>query len=120
MQPERQISLALAMIGGALVIPEYARAARTPPSTPGVSLIVGAVLGALGIFGGCLMAMDYSPRSARVLRIGLWTTVGLAFTGALLIGAAHSTTWGLRVGMGAAALLPLVGPLFVFTRRDNA
>jgi hypothetical protein len=60
MQQERQISLALAMVGGALVIPEYARGAHTPPSMPGISLIIGAVLGALSIFGGCLMAMDYS------------------------------------------------------------
>src|SRR2546425_5302573 len=120
MQPERQISIAFTGIGAALVIPEYVALSHHQHATPGTGLVIGAVLGALGVFGGSLMASGHSARSARALGIALWILVGLAFSGAVLLGAVHSASWGSRVVFGLAGLLPLVGPSVVLARRDRS
>ena|SRR3989475_236692 len=118
MQPERQIAIAFTGVAAALVIPEYLALSHHQPAAPGVGLVVGAVLGALGVFGGSLMAAGHPARSARALGFGLWIVVGLAFSGAVLTGAVHSASWGRRVVFGLAGLLPLVGPIVLLARRD--
>src|SRR5579864_5361048 len=97
MQPERQVSIALAAVGAALVFPQYPAASHGPPLTPGVGLVIGGVLGALGVLLGSLVAIDHSARIARVLGVGFWVVVGLALSGGVFLGATHSPTWGLRL-----------------------
>lgn len=120
MQPERQISVALVGIGAALVIPEYLALSRHQSLTPGASLAVGAVLGAIGVFGGSLVAVGHPARSARILGLALWILIGLAFSGAAIIGAVHSAGWVGRFVFGLAGLLPLAGPVVVMALRDRS
>ncbi|HYK82471.1 MAG TPA: hypothetical protein VEU55_04950 [Gemmatimonadales bacterium] len=120
MQPERQISVALTGIGAALVIPEYLALSRHQNVAPGAGLFVGAVVGALGVFGGSLVASGHPARSARVLGMAIWVVIGLAFSGAVFVAAVHSAFWGRRLVFGVVGLLPLVGPILVAARRDRA
>ncbi len=120
MQPERQISIAFTGIAAVLVIPEYIALSHHQHATPGAGLVVGAVLGALGVFGGSLIVAGHSKRAARALGFGLCILIGLAFSGAALFGAVHSPSWGRRVVFGLAGLLPLVGPILVLTRHDRS
>ncbi len=117
MQPERQISVAFTVVAAALVIPEYIAVSHHQHATPGAVLVVGAVLGALGVFGGSLIVAGYSERAARAFGFGVCILIGLAFSGAVLFAAVHSPSWGRRVVFGLAGLLPLVGPILVLTRR---
>ena len=120
MQPERQISIAFTGIAAALIIPEYVAVSRHQPVTLGVGVVVGAVLGALGVFGGSLMAVEHSSRSARVLGLAVWILISLGFSGAAFVGAAHGAGWWPRTVFGLAGLLPLLGPIVVLARRDQA
>jgi hypothetical protein len=120
MQPERQVSIAFAGIGAALVIPELVGLTRHPPTTPGGLLLTGTVLGAMGVFFGSLVVAGHPARSARALGLTLWSLIALAFTGVAILAVVRSTTWGWRILLGAAALLPLGGPALVLARRDQA
>ncbi len=120
MQPERQVSVAFIGIGAALVIPEYVALSRHPGVTPGASLAVGTVLGALGVLLGSLVISSHPARSARVLGLGFWILVALAFSAAAFAGALHCAGWGRRIVFGLAGVLPLVGPILVLARGDAA
>jgi len=118
MQPERQISVALLAIAAAVVIPVYLTLSRHPDAVPGTSLAVGAVLGAIGILLGSLVAAGHSAASARAVGLGFWTLMALALSGATWLGAAHSLTWVGRMAFGIAGFLPLAGPILALIRRQ--
>ena len=118
MQPERQISVALTAVSITLIASQCGTLVHHADATPGTSLLVGAVLGALGVFGGSLMAASYSARSARVITLLFWTLTALALSGGVALGAVHSPGWGGRIAYGVGSLLLLAGPAFVLSRRD--
>jgi MFS family permease len=120
MQPERPIALACAGIAIALVAPEFLTLTRPESAPPGTGLVVGAVLGALGVYGGSFMAAERQARSARALAFGFWILLALAFSGALFLAAVQSPTWGHRLVFGLSGILPLVGPVVVLSRKEHA
>lgn len=93
MQPERQISVALTIIGATLAAPEFS-AIYLHHVPPRASLVVGALFGAIGAFFGSILAADHPAGSLRVLRLVVWTLIALAFSGAALFGAWNAATWG--------------------------
>jgi uncharacterized membrane protein YfcA len=118
MQPERQISIALTIIGAALAAPEFS-AIYLHHVPPRAGLMVGALLGAIGAFFGSILASDHPARSFRVFFLVVWTLIALAFSGAALFGAWYAATWGGRALFGLAGVLPLAGPALVLTRRER-
>jgi hypothetical protein len=120
MQPERQIALACTGIAIALAAPEFLALTRHQPAAPGTGLVIAAVLGGLGIFGGCLMAAERETRTARGLAFGFWIALALGLSITLVVAAAQSPTWGHRALFAVAGLLPLVGPIMVLARRETA
>ena len=119
MQPERQVSIALIAVGGALVIPQYVALSHHPGITPGASLAVGGILGALGVSLGSLLVCDHPARSARVLGLAILTLVGLAFSVGVYPGVVHSVTWGSRIVFGLVVLLPILGPVALAARAEK-
>lgn len=113
MQPERQVSVAFAAVGAALVVPQYLAMYHDQNAAPGVSLAIGAVLGALGVLLGSLLAADHDARVVQVLGVGFWILIALGLSDAALLGALHSPGWTGQVVFGLSALLPLIGPLLV-------
>jgi hypothetical protein len=118
MQPERQISVALTIIGATLAAPEFS-AIYLHHVPPRASLVVGALFGAIGAFFGSILAADHPAGSLRVLRLVVWTLIALAFSGAALFGAWNAATWGGRALFGLAGVMPLAGPALVLTRREQ-
>ena len=113
MQLERPIGIAFAGLAIALVAPEYITLSRPDAASPSTALVLGAVLGALGVYVGSIMAAERVTRSTRVLAFGFWILLAFALSGALFLAVAQSHTWGYRLLFGLGGLLPLVGPVAV-------
>jgi hypothetical protein len=90
MQMERQIFVFSALMGAALAYPEVRGLMTDPEAVPGGMLLMGGFFGALAAFFGTLMALDYEPRWFKVLAVGFWGLLALAFAGAMQYGAWRS------------------------------
>ena len=107
MQPERQISVACALIGGALIYPGAVALLHHPESVAGGSYLAGGLIGTLGVAFGSLLAFDFGGGMA-ILFGGLWGLVALALAGALGLAAWHEPGLVWRSVFTLAALLPLL------------
>jgi len=108
MQIERQIAVFCVLMGGALAYPEVAVLAKQPAAIPGAELMVGGGFGALAVFFGTLIALDYDPPWFKYLALGFWGVVSLACAAAMLFGALRSPG---PVRMGLFELLTALAPL---------
>lgn len=90
MQIERQIAVFCVIMGGALVYPEVRLMLQHPEEVPGGSLMTGGGFGALAVFFGTFIALDYDPRWFKYLAVGFWGLVSLAFAAAMQYGALRS------------------------------
>jgi MFS family permease len=120
MQPERQLSVALAGVGAFLVAPAAAALMRHPPTPAGGQLVTGTVLGALGVLLGCLVAAGHPARAARALGLAVWSLVGVGLAAGAVLALIHSPSWGGRALFGTSALLPLIGPVLTIVKREQA
>ena len=115
MQIERQIAVFCVLMGGAMAYPEVAALAKHPETLPGGELMTGGGFGALAVFFGTLMALDYDPPWFKYLAVGFWGLVSLAFAAAMQFGALRSpgpVRMGLFEFFTALALLAFFGTLF--------
>jgi hypothetical protein len=90
MQMERQIFVFSALMGAALAYPEVRGLMTHPEAVPGGALMTGGFFGALATFFGTLMALEYDPWWFKVLAVGFWGLLALAFAGAMQYGALRS------------------------------
>ncbi|HEY6873831.1 MAG TPA: hypothetical protein VI298_13995 [Geobacteraceae bacterium] len=115
---ERQISVALAGISAALVLPAYGPILADKPAaaagSPGV-LFVGTLLGALAILMGSLLSVDElegTTGGRRLLPLAktiVWSAFALCVSAGTGMTAMHAQGTGWRIALGVAALLPLAG-----------
>lgn len=90
MQPERQIALFCVLMGSALVYPEMRVMLQHPEQVPGGELMTGGFFGAGAVFFGTLLTLDADPRWFKLLSLGFWGLVSLAFAAAMQYGAFRS------------------------------
>ncbi|HEV2111115.1 MAG TPA: hypothetical protein VGT99_07165 [Gammaproteobacteria bacterium] len=108
MQIERQIAVFCVLMGGALAYPEVVALAKQPGTLPGAELMTGGGFGALAVFFGTLIALDYDPPWFKYLALGFWCLVSLAFAAAMEFGALRSPG---AVRMGLFELFAALAPL---------
>jgi hypothetical protein len=77
---ERPVSLVTTGISLAIMIPESNALLEQPNQVPGTALIVGAVIGAIGIYVGSTTASTYYKTLGRTLRLAVWGLLGLGMT----------------------------------------
>ena len=111
MQPERQIAVFCVIMGGALAYPEVRAMLQHPEEIPGGQLMTGGGFGALAVFFGTLIALDYDPPWFKYLALGFWALVSLAFAAAMEFGALRSPG---AVRMGLFELFAALAPLASF------
>jgi hypothetical protein len=119
---ERQISIAIAGVSAALVVPAYtplftdktAAAAGSP-----VALLIGTVLGALAVLMGLLVStgdLEGAAGPLRVLslvKVVLWSTLAICLSAGTGAVAMHAPGIGWRIGLTLASLAPLAAAAMV-------
>ena len=122
MQIERQIAVFCVLVGGALAYPEVATLAKQPEAIPGAELMVGGGFGALAVFFGTLIALDYDPPWFKYLALGFWGLVSVAFAAAMQFGSMRSPG-AVRMGLfelfTALALAAFFGTLYGVWRANR-
>lgn len=112
---ERPVSLATTGISLAIMIPECNALLEQPNQVPGAALIVGAAIGAIGIYVGSMTASSCHKTPGRTIRLIMW---GLLATG-LSIGTVYFGLWApeywqklLFLGAACLPLFAYFGPVF--------
>jgi len=115
---ERSISIATTGISLAMMIPECNALLEQPNQVPGATLIIGAVIGAIGIYVGSTTASTYSKRLGRALRLVVWGLLGLGMTISTCFFGVRMQEWWHKLIFFAIGCLPLSAHLVVvFLRR---
>ena len=112
---ERPLSLVTAGIALAMVVPELSALREQPDQVPGLILIPGAAVGAVGVYLGIAVARSYYRTLGRTLRLVAWGCLGVGI-GIITIcfGLRAPEWWGklLLLGAGCLPLFALVAALF--------
>lgn len=112
---ERPIALATGGISLALMIPECNALLEQPDKLPGAALIVGAVIGAIGIYLGSATARTYQKAVGRTIRLTGWGLLALAMSfGTAYFGLRAPEHWQkvLFLAAGCLPLLAYIGAVF--------
>ena len=126
MSSEPQITVFGLAVGGALVYPAAMEMLQHADAVPGPALLIGGVFSALGLFIGSLLAMQPDSLLFKVLFLGFFGAVTLAFFTAMQIGALHSPGWirlmlcELDAGLQLLAFGSVLYLAFRENRRDKA
>ena len=91
---ERPVSLITTGISLAILIPECSALLEQPNQVPGAALIVGAVIGAIGIYVGTATASTYYKTVGRTIRLTLWELLALGMSiGTVYFGLRATEYW---------------------------
>jgi len=115
---ERPISIATTGISLAMMIPECNALLEQPKQVPGATLMIGAAIGAIGVYVGSTTATTYSKRLGRTLRLAVWGLLGLGMTICACFLGIRVQEWWHKLIFFAIGCLPLSAHLVVvFLRR---
>ena len=112
---ERPLAFAMTGISLAIMIPECNALMEKPNQVPGAALIVGAAIGAIGIYVGSSTARSYSKTLGRNIRLTLWGLLGLGMgIGIVYFGLRAPVHWQkvLFLAAGCLPFLAYIGAVF--------
>jgi len=115
MMIERQVSIALAGIGVAVVLPEFMNMRHHAEYVPGSALLIGTLVGALGALFGTAVAASYDSWG-RWIRMAIWIAVAAGFSFVDLVGGLRQPGAGWQIGFAVAGLAAVAGPAAVVRR----
>jgi len=118
MQPERQVSVAFTGIALTLTLPGGVDALHGYSASSTARPIVGAILGAIGVLLGALVARSRSAKSAERISLTLWLLAAIVLGAAPAVIALQTAGEGRRTLLSIAALLPIAAWTFVISRAD--
>jgi len=104
---ERPVSLVTTGISLAIMIPECSALLQQPNQVPGLVLIAGAVIGAVGIYLGSSVARSYYKTLGRGLRLTAWGSLGIAMSMSTFYFGVRAPEWGNRLLFFGAGCLPV-------------
>ena len=108
---ERPLSLVTAGIALAMVVPELSALREQPDQVPGLILIPGAAIGAVGVYLGIAVARSYYRTLGRTLRLMAWGFLGAGRgAGTIYFGLRAPEWWSKLLFLGTGCL-PLFAPV---------
>lgn len=107
MQPERQISVAGLMVGGALILPEVSKLYIHADAVAGGGYFAGGIIAAFGVIFGLLVVLDQEGSVLLVFGGGL-ALIQLALLALMLLAAWRDPSWTWRVLFVLAGLAPII------------
>ena len=110
---ERHLSLAITVISLAFLVPESFSLLEQPSQVPGITLAVGAVIGAIGIYLGSAVACTYWKKVGRTLRLIAWGILGLGMSTSTLYFGSRAQGWWAKLLFLSAGCLPLLAHVTV-------
>lgn len=108
---ERPVSLALAGIALALVVPESSELREQSDKLPGLILIPGAVIGAVAAYLGTAVACSYYRTLGRTLRVVAWGCLGVGIGIITIYFGLRAPEWWSRLLFLGTGCLPLFAPV---------
>lgn len=115
---ERRVAPFISAVGLALTLPAGAAAFHGFAPRSVTSAGVGAVLGAVGILMGSLVARATSLKPIIAIGIVVWLLVAVAFSGSMFLVAIQQPGFAARAVVLIVALLPLAAWLIPFILPD--
>jgi hypothetical protein len=110
---EKNVALAAGVIATAIIVPECIAVSRHAGAISGFTLVIGATIGAVGVFLGCSIASTMENRPSRLGGLLVWAFVGVGLSVCLGISALHEPQWWRLVLFIGFAILPFGGCLAV-------
>jgi hypothetical protein len=104
------IAIAAFLIALVLVGAEVVVLIPRPHHVPGVSLLLGAVFGALGTLG-IRMVETQPPGRFEIVWGVVWTLLAICLAVGIALGMVYAPEWWRMLLFGVAAVLPLIFPL---------